>query len=94
MSSPQIKSDRDARAEDAFFEVETEIRDLRHMALIAADLAFSVVARSGPAQGTRLITIGYDEFERIQFAVSQTRTMAENLVSAFAKEFERAKEGT
>lgn len=80
-----IKSDRDARAENAFFGVESEINDLRHMAQIAADLAGNV---SGLSADRRTFTIDYDELERIQFAVGQTLRLAVDLVEAFRKEFE------
>jgi hypothetical protein len=90
MNSPQPKSDdRNARAEHAFFGVEGEIHDLHHMASIAADLIINVGVGAETA-GTIELKISSDEFERIQFAVGQTSTLAKELVAAFRKEFEKA----
>jgi hypothetical protein len=74
--------------ERAFFGVEGEIRDLRHMASIATMLINDV--RVGPESASTIeLKINPREFERIQFAVQKTQELAEELEEAFRKEFEK-----
>jgi hypothetical protein len=86
----QTKSDdRNAQVKHAFFSVEGEIHDVSHMASIAANLIADVGV--GAETGCTIeLRISQEEFEQIQFAVSQTSTLAKELVTAFRKEFEKA----
>jgi hypothetical protein len=88
MNNPQTKPDPAAQAKHAFFGVEGEIHDLRHMAQIAWGLLMEVKAtQSGDGAGALLNILPW-EFEQIQFAVCHTMSLASELEEAFRKEFE------
>jgi hypothetical protein len=85
--STQTKSAKErARAEKAFFGVEGEIRNLRHMASITTGLINDIEIGAETASTIEL-RISLEEFEQIQFAVGQTYALAKELVEAFDKEF-------
>jgi hypothetical protein len=87
MSSPQTKPDGvDAKREDAFFSVESEVHDLCHMASIASMLILNVTTGAESPSMIKL-KINSDEFERIQFVVAQTNAMAKELAAAYRKAF-------
>jgi hypothetical protein len=88
MSTAQTKTTPDPRAEKAFFGVEGEIRDLRHMAQIAWGLLMEVKATESGDGARTLLNILPWEFEQIQFAVCHTMGLASDLEKAFRKEFE------
>ncbi|MBV8794593.1 MAG: hypothetical protein JO136_06605 [Hyphomicrobiales bacterium] len=91
MSAATAGSDRNARAENAFFNVEGEAHDLFHMSQIAWGLLMTVKAtETGPGRGSQLNILPW-EFEQIQFAVSHTMHLASELEKAFQREFEGKK---
>jgi hypothetical protein len=86
-----ITQDFNARRRHAYFGLEPEIHDLRHMASIAQTL-ISDIGVSEIAGGSGIeLEISLEEFERIQFAIGQTKDIANNLVKAFEKELEEAR---
>jgi hypothetical protein len=87
MISPQTKVDNLAKAEDAFFNVEGEIKDLQQMASITWGLLMKVEATPSSGIGAQINIFPW-EFEQIQFAVSHTMNMASALEAAFRKAFE------
>ncbi len=86
MTSPQTKVDNPSKAEEAFFNVEGEIKDLQQMASITWGLLMKVKAT--PCGIGAQVNILPWEFEQIQFAVSHTMNMASDLEAAFRKAFE------
>jgi hypothetical protein len=87
-AGPQTKPADSARAENAFFGVEGEIHDLRHMAQIAWGLLMEVKATQSGDGASALLNILPWEFEQIQFAVCHTMSLAGEFEEAFRKEFE------
>ena len=83
MNSPQTKVDNPAKAEDAFLNVEGEIRDLQQMASITWGLLMKVKATPS-GTGAQLNILPW-EFEQIQFAVCHTMSLASDLEKAFKK---------
>jgi hypothetical protein len=81
------KSNLNPLVEHAIFSVEGEIHNVSHMASIASSL-INDVGIDAETAGTIELRISPEEFEQIQFAVSQTSTLAKELVTAFRKEFE------
>ena len=88
MNAPQTKPADDARLRSAYFGLEPDIRDLRHMAAIAWTLFQETIKSSESASEWLTLQISKDELEQLEFAVSRTMRMASNLDEIYLKKFE------
>ncbi len=89
----------DTRAADksasAYFDLEPEIRDVMHMAGIAASLAYDALLAVGEKDGDyELIRITPRDHERLFFAVQKVADMTEELSKTYAALWEKARGAT
>jgi hypothetical protein len=93
MNSPQTKSDNDfnARLRQAYFDLESDVHDLSHMASIAWTLFDDTIKAPDSGTGLHTVQMTKDEFESLEFAVSKTMNMASDLRETYLRAIEQAK---
>jgi hypothetical protein len=92
MSVTQAKPDDgfDARLRSAYFDLGPEITDLCHMAAIARTLFNGSINDPDNGTGWRTLRITDEEFECLDFAISNAAVMARDLAKAYEKAVQEA----
>jgi hypothetical protein len=89
-STPKSSPAADEILSRAYFALEPDIRDLRHMAAITWTLFDGTIKSPESGSGWLTLQISTDEFEQLEFAISRTRHMASDLDKVYLKKFEEA----